>query len=144
MPYIVPSSRIRPADLGVQDNKLRPCPSSPNCVSSQTEVSSAFVAPLRYAPGQRTEFRRLLLDAIRSDQRNEIVTETDRYIHYEARAFVFIDDVELLFSEEAPIVHIRSASRSGYSDLGANARRVAKLSSELQKATRGSKAAAAR
>jgi uncharacterized protein (DUF1499 family) len=39
----------------------------------------------------------------------------------------FSDDVQLLYLPEAQLVHVRSASRLGISDLGANAARVQKL-----------------
>ena len=38
----------------------------------------------------------------------------------------FVDDVEFLFPKEK-IIHVRSASRIGYSDFGANRRRVEHL-----------------
>ena len=36
----------------------------------------------------------------------------------------FRDDVELLLDREARAIHVRSASRVGHSDLGANRKRV--------------------
>jgi uncharacterized protein (DUF1499 family) len=41
--------------------------------------------------------------------------------------FRFIDDVEFLFDDQAQVVHVRSASRSGYSDRGVNQARVEEL-----------------
>ena len=37
--------------------------------------------------------------------------------------FRFTDDVEFLFDDEKKLIHMRSASRVGYSDLGTNRRR---------------------
>jgi len=38
-----------------------------------------------------------------------------------------VDDLELLADEEGGVVHVRSASRLGWSDLGANRHRVEAL-----------------
>jgi uncharacterized protein (DUF1499 family) len=35
-----------------------------------------------------------------------------------------VDDVEFLFDDDTTIVHFRSASRSGYSDMGVNRQRM--------------------
>ena len=44
-----------------------------------------------------------------------------------SRLMRFRDDVEFLLDREARVFHVRSASRVGYSDLGANAARVERL-----------------
>jgi len=36
----------------------------------------------------------------------------------------FVDDVEFRIDEAAGVIHVRSASRTGYWDLGVNRRRV--------------------
>jgi len=36
-------------------------------------------------------------------------------------------DSRFLFSDEEKIIHVKSASRTGYSDLGANRKRVERL-----------------
>ena len=42
---------------------------------------------------------------------------TSRFMHY-------VDDVEFLYDQAAGLVHVRSASRVGYSDLGVNRKRI--------------------
>jgi uncharacterized protein (DUF1499 family) len=51
--------------------------------------------------------------------------ETDT-IHAEFRSsvFRFVDDVKFWFPPDKPIIHVKSASRKGYYDFGANRRRV--------------------
>jgi len=51
------------------------------------------------------------------------------YLHaeYRSRWLHFVDDLELVADEEAGVVHVRSASRRGWSDLGVNRRRVEAL-----------------
>jgi uncharacterized protein (DUF1499 family) len=36
----------------------------------------------------------------------------------------FVDDVEFVFDDESKTIHFRSASRTGYGDLGVNRRRM--------------------
>jgi uncharacterized protein (DUF1499 family) len=106
-------------------NKLTPCPSSPNCVSSLSEDRKHAIEPLQYT-GSRDEARNRLVGILDKQAAARVtINETD-YIHAEFRSqiFRFVDDVEFLFSDEEKIIHVKSASRIGYSDLGANRKRV--------------------
>ena len=53
----------------------------------------------------------------------------EAYLHYEFTSLLlrFVDDVEFLFDEATKTVHFRSASRTGYSDLGVNRRRMEQM-----------------
>jgi len=115
----------RPANLGVHDRKLAPCPASPNCVSSQGIDREHAIEPLRFA-GPSTEAMDRLKRAIRGMKRARIITETGSYIHAEITSalFRFVDDLEFLLDERAAVIHVRSASRVGHSDLGVNRKRV--------------------
>ncbi len=58
------------------------------------------------------------------------VTETrPDYLRAEfrSRVFRFVDDVEFLVDEHSRVIHVRSASRVGYSDLGVNRKRIESL-----------------
>jgi len=48
--------------------------------------------------------------------------------------FKFVDDFEIRQDTTARKLHIRSASRTGYSDFGVNKKRVQLFSEQLQKA----------
>ena len=76
----------------------------------------------------------LIRDEIASTPGWLVVTATDNYIHAEckSRIFRFVDDLELYFNSSNGIISVRSASRIGYSDFGANRRRVERLRSELK------------
>ena len=58
-----------------------------------------------------------------------VEARTERYLHATCRSrrFGFVDDVELLYEPAAGMLHGRSASRVGYSDLGVNRRRLEAL-----------------
>jgi len=114
--------------LGIVDGKLTPCPDSPNCVSSQSQDPSRFIEPLSYK-GSFQSSRQKLLQLLKPMGGVKIITETKNYIHvtFTSRVFRFIDDVEFYVVEDAPVIHVRSASRVGYSDLGVNRRRIEKI-----------------
>jgi uncharacterized protein (DUF1499 family) len=115
--------------------RLKPCPSSPNCVSTRAAVPGQQMAPLPYR-GDRARSRRLILSIVGAMPRTTIVSQTDAYIHVEfrSRLFGFVDDVEFLFDDEGAVIHFRSASRSGYSDMGVNRKRMEGISEAYQRA----------
>jgi uncharacterized protein (DUF1499 family) len=118
------TASVPPASEAVQEGFL-PCPESPNCVSSLAENSSKFVDPLHYK-GTRNEAYKRLVDLLVSLNRTRMLVKTENYIHAEvaSRLFRFMDDIEFWFPADPGIIHVRSASRSGYWDLGVNRKRV--------------------
>jgi uncharacterized protein (DUF1499 family) len=90
------------------------------------------MTPLRYA-GTAEDARRTLLNVLQSTPRARVVDVDDVYIHAEFTSLVFrfVDDVEFLIEPLGKIVHFRSASRVGHSDLGTNRRRMTALSRRL-------------
>ena len=58
--------------------------------------------------------------------RTNLVEETEVSLRYEFTSALlrFVDDVEFVFDEDHRTIHFRSASRTGYSDLGVNRRRM--------------------
>jgi uncharacterized protein (DUF1499 family) len=72
------------------------------------------------------------LHILKSEKLARILTVQANYIHAEftSAVFKFVDDVEFYFlvkDVNTTIIHIRSASRVGYSDLGANRKRIEKI-----------------
>jgi uncharacterized protein (DUF1499 family) len=67
-----------------------------------------------------------LKEIVRSLPRTKLVGEDESYLHYEFTSllFRFVDDVEFLFDDDTKTVHFRSASRTGYGDLGVNRKRM--------------------
>jgi uncharacterized protein (DUF1499 family) len=123
-----------PPNLGIHDGQLSPCPSKPNCVSSQATDESHYVAPLSFAaPASAT--RRALLEILPQMPGARLVTEENLYLRVEftSKTMKFVDDVEFLVDPLSNIIHLRSASRLGYSDFGANRKRVEDIRARLQK-----------
>jgi uncharacterized protein (DUF1499 family) len=118
-----------PATIGLRDGHLAPCPRTPNCVSSQEKRPSFSISPLVIDQQGRTRAVERARQVIASIPGGRVVTIDDGYLHAEftSRLFRFVDDLELLYDDELPGFHVRSASRVGRSDLGVNRRRVENL-----------------
>ncbi|WP_016952547.1 DUF1499 domain-containing protein [Anabaena sp. PCC 7108] len=122
----------RPNNLGVREGKLALCPPSPNCVSSQSTDSLHHIAPLSFtsSPEQAlTNLKNLIL----SLPRTKIITETEDYLYAEFKSawMGFVDDVEFYLDHKSNIIHVRSASRLGYGDLGVNRQRIEQIRAKL-------------
>lgn len=116
----------QPDNLGVVNGRLAACPASPNCVCTQCPDDAAHhMEPIRFTdtPAEARERLRAVVAAL---PRAQIVTENDHYLHVEFTSLVFrfVDDVELLIDPTAQMIHFRSASRVGRSDLGVNKQRM--------------------
>lgn len=118
----------RPNNLGVKDGKLAPCPSSPNCVCSQASDSLHQIAPLSFTSPPEQAFSQLK-SIIQSLPRTKIITESGDYLYVEFKTALmgFVDDVEFYLDRNSNIIHVRSASRLGYGDLGVNRQRIEKI-----------------
>ncbi len=124
-------------NLGINNNELAPCPESPNCVNSQAVSEKHYIQPMSYT-GTQQEAHDRLLQILESEKRTKILSVQENYIRVEftSALFRFVDDVEFYFPEEQDdetIIHVRSASRVGYSDLGANRKRIERIRSEFYK-----------
>lgn len=119
--------------LGVEDGRLLPCPSTPNCVSSHDASEGRQVEPFRLTvpPQQAWTAVREVVAAL---PRTRIIAVDDGYAHatVRSRIFGFVDDLELQLRPREGIVAIRSASRTGYWDLGVNRDRVDTLRAALR------------
>ena len=115
----------QPDNLGVHDGKLAPCPDTPNCVSSQAEDDAHRMAPIPF-DGDADEALARLKAVLAAQPRTTIISAEGDYLHAECASllFRFVDDVEFLVDRDAKVIHFRSASRIGRSDLGVNRKRI--------------------
>ncbi len=121
-------SGTRPTNLGVKDGKLADCPDSPNCVCSQSSAPGAKIASLPMVSID------LLKKVINSMEGTIIVAESSGYLYIEFKTKLmgFVDDVEFYLDRSQNVIHVRSASRLGKSDLGVNRQRVEAIRAKLQ------------
>lgn len=102
---------------------LPPCPPTPNCVLETHSFPIGADAMLPFA--------REALQALKPRDQ----TLDGPILHAVYRIGPFLDDVHVAIeaTEDGSILHIRSASRVGHSDLGVNARRVRRYLDHLRK-----------
>ena len=117
-----------PTNLGVSDGQLSKCPDSPNCVVSQTDDDAHYIQPLNYQSDRDSAYDSLV-KVLSVVPNTEIVEQTDDYIRTQSTSKImgFVDDAEFYFPAEEKVVHWRSASRLGESDLGVNRRRLEQI-----------------
>jgi uncharacterized protein (DUF1499 family) len=105
--------------------RLAPCPKSPNCVSSLAPDDEHRVDPIRFRGDPAAALARLR--AVIEAMPRAVVTRSDAdSLHAQFTSWLlrFVDDVDAAVDPDAGVIHVRSASRVGYSDLGVNRKRV--------------------
>lgn len=121
---------------GPAEARIEPCPGKPNCVSSSArENPERFVEPFEIV-GEPDQAWSVLQAIVEKKARFRVVERSDRYLHVVARTavFRFKDDVEFELRPDLGLIAVRSESRVGYSDLGANRRRIERLRLALRDA----------
>ena len=110
-----------PADLGVHNGALSPCPSPAHCARADWSVADPAAALAALVP------------VIEATPRTEVLEQSDGYLHATATSalFGFVDDLELYADSSGGVLQARSVSRLGDSDLGVNAQRLAALRQQL-------------
>jgi uncharacterized protein (DUF1499 family) len=114
---------------------IKPCPRSPNCVSSLEGDKRHAIEPILYT-GTLEDAREALLWVLRAQPRLTLIASEPDSIHaeFKSRWFGFVDDVMFYFPAGQPLIHVRSASRTGYYDFGVNRKRVEHMCSLLETA----------
>lgn len=115
---------------GIINNKFKPCPKTPNCVSTMAakEDKKHFISPISYTSSQE-EAAEKLIQLINSLKGTTIIVKDINYLHviFSTKLLRFKDDVEFYFDDSSKIIHFKSASRIGSSDFGTNRRRMEKI-----------------
>ncbi|HIF76017.1 MAG TPA: DUF1499 domain-containing protein [Porticoccaceae bacterium] len=119
IPFLTACAGEPPQNIGVENGRLTTCPKSPNCVSSYESDEEHGIDALNASLAQIEEV------LLRLDEAN-IVNAASNYLYAEftSRIMGYVDDVEFLYDQSAGVTHVRSASRLGQSDLGANRNRI--------------------
>lgn len=114
--------------IGLINNKLAACPSSPNCVCSEfPEDKAHYLSPVSYNIGPSVAL--VKASEIIAQQGGEINVSEENYLAatFRSETFGFIDDFEIRLASEPNQIHIRAAARVGYSDFGVNTERAQQL-----------------
>ena len=108
--------------VGVVDGKLHPCDGLP-CVSSfhTPDQAKRYIQPLTVHGEWASSFQDIL-KILKSTSGVNVVKEESNYIYatFSSSFFKFVDDMEFLFDSEKKVVYMRSSSRVGKYDFGAN------------------------
>lgn len=119
----------RPMDLGYHNGYFKPASNKPNSVNSQAAPGHpAAILPLKVT-GDPGAFFAQLARVVAAQKGAKIIEQTSRYLYAEFTTPLmgFVDDVEFALDADRGLVHVRSASRLGYSDLGTNRKRIETL-----------------
>jgi len=117
-----------PKNLGVSHGRLSELPNSPNGVSTQTSQTDKLVDVLKYK--EDGKITRVKIKEICIDFGNaKLEAENEFYMRFvfTTGKMKYNDDVEFFFDDEKEVVHYRSNSRVGYSDMGLNKERYLKI-----------------
>jgi uncharacterized protein (DUF1499 family) len=130
---------LTPTDLGVRSGKLKLPSGTDNSVSSQAarypdhpRHLAAQIAPLPLrGDGPATIAR--IQSIVKATAGAKIVKSEADYLYaqYTTPLMKFVDDVEFWYDPAAQVIQVRSASRIGESDLGANRKRIEALRAAL-------------
>lgn len=121
-------------DAKLVNGMLRPCPQTPNCVSSE-EQGDSKIAPLSFNSTTEKAWQKLR-EAIK--QSGGVIRQDDKsylWATYTSRVFRFVDDMEFRMVPEMNFINVRSGSRVGHSDLGVNRKNVEKLRKQFNLGT---------
>lgn len=124
-----------PADLGVHDGRLKAPSRTANSVSSQArlfaghpQAEAAQVEPFHYSGNGAIALERLAR-VVEESARTRIVSRNAEYLRAESTTALlgFTDDLEFWLDPAQGVIQVRSASRLGQRDFGANRERVEAL-----------------
>lgn len=129
-----------PKDIGFHNGRLKPPSTTSNSVSSQASLypdhpqrAYADIAPLAYSGDGQAAMARLAA-LLASMPRTQVITREPGYLYAQSTTLLlrFTDDVEFALDEAASVIHLRSASRLGQKDFGANRKRMEALRAQWQ------------
>ncbi len=127
-------NNITPTNLGMTNGSFARLPRTPNAISSQTSDLRKKVDPFPFNQNL-TESKNSLKIILATFKGMDILHESKNYIHAVSTSATmhFHDDIEFFFDERSKVVHFRSASRIGYSDMNINRKRYERLRKEYIK-----------
>jgi len=121
--------------IGLIDARLSPCPSTPNCICTEyPNDDSHFTDAVVFSAENADSVLKIITNAI--EQTGGVITKTENnYIAatYTSKLFRYVDDFEVRIDKNKQLIHMRSASRVGKSDLGANLKRIESFRDLLEK-----------
>ncbi|VAW61433.1 hypothetical protein MNBD_GAMMA10-1164 [hydrothermal vent metagenome] len=116
---------------GLRNSKLSPCTSKPNCICTEyPEDKSHFTEAFNYSETNTDSIVQSIRASIKQTGGEiinaEKINNKSTYIsaNYTSALFRYVDDFEVRIDTQKKRIHMRSASRVGHSDMGANLKRI--------------------
>ena len=111
---------------GLVEGILSKCPNKRNCVCSEYKNdANHYIAPIILPQNSTVDTFSLLKNVIQEMGGNVQVESCDYLAAtFTSAIFKFVDDLEIRIDSTQEVIHIRSASRVGYSDMGVNRKRT--------------------
>ncbi len=127
-----------PTDLGVREGRLKPPSPTPNSVSSQSDLwpgprsADARIDPIALRGDAASTLARLRSVVESMPGATVVESRPDYlYVQFTTSLMKFVDDTEFWFDPAARVIQVRSASRVGRKDFGANRARIEALRERL-------------
>jgi len=130
--FLFSCSGQKPQDLGLYDGAFSPCPSSPNCISSEAKNNNQYINFFTININHGNSWQ-AIHDTVSALKKTKIITFDNNYLHAESASnfFGFVDDIQLHLRKNGQFVAIKSAARLGHSDFGVNRKRIEHLRQQL-------------
>jgi uncharacterized protein (DUF1499 family) len=121
-------------DKPIRAEVLMECGWLPNCVNTQSGGAGQSSKPIT----ANTEQWKKLKSWIGKQQDWEITINDNSFLQAVVKTPImkFRDDVQLLFLSDAQLIHVRSSSRLGISDMDVNAKRIETLRKQVATQTK--------
>ena len=113
-----------------ENMEFLPVPESPNCVmSTLSEDHEKYVEPLSLPEEKEEKPIEFIKDLMAREFGAKVLFQNENYLHItvQTRLMRYVDDVEFIWDEDREVMQVRSCSRLGYSDMGANRARVERI-----------------
>jgi uncharacterized protein (DUF1499 family) len=111
---------------GLVEGILSKCPNKSNCVCSEhKDDAKHYIDPIIIPQNSKVDTFPLLKNVIR-EMGGNVQVESNNYlaVTFISSILKFVDDLEIRIDSTQKVIHIRSASRVGYSDMGVNRKRT--------------------
>ncbi|MEM7181648.1 MAG: DUF1499 domain-containing protein [Spirochaetota bacterium] len=118
---------------GLKSGKLRISPKTPNCANSEhADDAKHYIEPLKYTIAEPEKAWAQVVPIIEK-MGGVIQVQEENYVAatFQSGLFSFVDDFECRHEPGSQLIHFRSASRVGKSDLGANRKRILEFKNQF-------------
>lgn len=133
----IKSKDIKLARIGLVSGQLKPCDEKPNCVCSINSKKDLkhYISPIKALTAEelrhtwqklQDSLPTLNLQVVSKDNIGE---GREEYLHctHTSKLMGFVDDIEFHYQPHRLAIEVKSSSRVGYSDLGANRKRMEEI-----------------